>query len=217
MNASMKAVLPWIVCTVASATLAASAGEQTGTDPTAIWRQVVLPETEFVVEPGTFAVTLTPGGPQQAHLKAVIAWLSSEFGLPSVEESPAIAFASARRMIGLRYRDVPSDRWSSDSDDPHLDTPGEGSDVLALYDDEARMIFLPEGWSGKTPSELSMLVHEMVHHIQNMAGLKFACPEEREKMAFEAQERWLALFGRTLQTEFGLDPFTLLVRTNCLY
>ncbi len=78
----------------------------------------------------------------------------------------------------------------------------------------ARMIFLPEGWSEKTPSELS---HKMVHHIQNMAGLKFACPEEREKMAFEAQERWLALFGRTLQTEFGLDPFTLLVRTNCLY
>ena len=32
-----------------------------------------------------------------------------------------------------------------------------------------------------------MLMHKMVHHIQNMAGLKFACPEEREKMAFEGR------------------------------
>ncbi len=217
MNVSMKAVLPWIVCTVASATLAASAGEQIDTEPNTVWRQVVLPGTGFVVEPGTFAVTLTSASPQQAHLKAIMAWLSSEFGFPSIEEPPAIAFASARRMIGLRYRDVPSDRWSGGSDHAPLDAPGEGSDVIAIYDDKARTIFLPEGWSGKTPGELSMLVHEMVHHIQNVAGLKFACPEVREKMAFEAQERWLALFSSNLQAEFGLDPFTLLVRTNCLY
>jgi hypothetical protein len=74
------------------------------------------------------------------------------------------------------------------------------------------------GWSGKTPGELSVLVHEMVHHVQNVPGLKFACPEERENVAFEAQERWLDRFNGDLLTEFGLDPFfTLLVRTNCLY
>lgn len=35
--------------------------------------------------------------------------------------------------------------------------------------------------------------------------------------AFAAQERWLGMFGSDLVKEFELDPFTLLVRTNCLY
>src|SRR6185503_9446763 len=73
-----------------------------------------------------------------------------------------------------------------------------------------RSIF-PTGWSGTTAAELSMLVHEMVHHMQNGAGLKYECPEAREELAFTAQERWLSLFGTDLDAEFGIDPFTLLV------
>jgi hypothetical protein len=33
--------------------------------------------------------------------------------------------------------------------------------------------------SHKTPAELSVLVHEMVHHLQNVEQLKFACPLAR--------------------------------------
>ena len=61
-----------------------------------------------------------------------------------------------------------------------------------------------------------MLVHEMVHHIQNRAKLKYACPEQREKLAYEAQERWLARFGPSLESEFELDPFTRLLHVNCM-
>ena len=31
------------------------------------------------------------------------------------------------------------------------------------------------------------------------------------------EERWLGMFGSDLLKEFELDPFTLLVRTTCLY
>ena len=55
----------------------------------------------------------------------------------------------------------------------------------------------------------------MVHHLQNRAGLKFACPAEREQMAYEAQDKWLGLFGRNLQSEFEIDAFTLRVSTTC--
>jgi hypothetical protein len=34
----------------------------------------------------------------------------------------------------------------------------------------------------------------MVHHLQTVGGLKFACPQEREELAYKAQERWLELF-----------------------
>lgn len=148
---------------------------------------------------------------------AIAAWLLFEFDLPRIDQPPAVAFAPVKRMIGLRHRDVPSDRWSGGSGSAHADKPSEPPDVVAIYDSEARIIYLPQGWSGGTPGEFSVLVHEMVHHIQNVARMKFACPEEREQMAFEAQERWLRLFDSGLEAEFGLDPFTVLVRSNCLY
>jgi hypothetical protein len=88
--------------------------------------------------------------------------------------------------------------------------------VEAYYDDTTRTIFLPQGWSGQSPAELSLLVHEMVHHVQNVAGLTYACPEEREKIAYAARRQWLALFGRDLMREFRIDPMTLLIRTNCM-
>jgi hypothetical protein len=88
--------------------------------------------------------------------------------------------------------------------------------VEAFYDDKTRTIFLPQGWTGRSPAELSLLVHEMVHHVQNVAGLTYACPEEREKIAYAAQRQWLALFGRDLMRDFKIDPMTLLVRTNCM-
>jgi hypothetical protein len=90
--------------------------------------------------------------------------------------------------------------------------PGE---VVAVYDDVSDTIYLAHGWTGHTPAGLSVIVHEMFHHLQHEAGSTYACPEEREREAFAAQERWLAEFGTNLETEFGIDPFTLLVRTNC--
>jgi hypothetical protein len=93
---------------------------------------------------------------------------------------------------------------------------GTAPEVEAFYDDSARTIYLPKGWTGESPAELSVLVHEMVHHVQNMAGLTYACAEAREKLAYAAQRQWLALFGRDLLEDFKLDPMTLLVRTNCM-
>src|SRR5262245_34561878 len=68
-----------------------------------------------------------------------------------------------------------------------------------------RTIYLPEGWTGDTPAELSVLVHEVVHHFQNVLRLKYECPQEREKLAYIAQDRWLALFGHSLESDFHMD------------
>ena len=134
----------------------------------------------------------------------ILAWLSFNFSLPAVSEQPRIEFVSAKAMQTLREERAAS---------PRLE---RGARVEAFYDDPTRTIYLAKGWSGKSPAEVSVLVHEMVHHVQNVAGLTYACAEEREKLAFAAQRQWLALFGRSLAKEFKLDPMTLLVRTSCL-
>ena len=89
--------------------------------------------------------------------------------------------------------------------------------VVALYDIDLKTIFLPDDWNGKSPAGQSILVHEMVHHLQSLAGLKFECPMAREKIAYMAQDGWLRRFGTSLESEFELDMFTVLVSSACIY
>jgi hypothetical protein len=140
-------------------------------------------------------------------MNSILNWLVAKFDLPAIREAPRIEFIQPASMAQLRYHGSASNQGMP------LDM---GRDVVAVYDDAKRTIYLPEGWTGVTPAEQSLLVHEMVHHLQNLGDLKYACPEAREKLAFAAQEQWLELFDRTLAGEFELDPFTLLVRTTCL-
>ena len=140
--------------------------------------------------------------PLPESLNEVALWLSAEFGLP-ISALPDLEFVAKERMGALRHRGVPSDHASI------------GRDILAVYDDDARTIYLPHGWTGETAVDTSILVHEMVHHAQNLMAIKAECPQAREKLAYEAQQRWLARFGTDLAREFGVDAFTLLVLTNC--
>ncbi|MFL6833649.1 MAG: DUF6647 family protein [Xanthobacteraceae bacterium] len=152
----------------------------------------------------------------QPLLTAMEAWLAFQFDLPSVERQPHIKLAPPGRIAALRYQGLLSGLGRESAPNGASELTSE-RDIVAVYSDEAQTIFLPEGWTGTTPAELSILVHELVHHVQNVAGLKYACPQEREKVAYAAQERWLGLFGHTLERDFELDGFSLLVKTRCFH
>jgi hypothetical protein len=141
-------------------------------------------------------------------MNSILNWLVTKFDLPAIREAPRIEFIQPALMAQLRYRGSASNQGMT------LDM---GRDIVAVYDDANRTIHLPEGWTGVTPAEQSLLVHEMVHHLQNLGKLKYECSEAREKLAFAAQEQWLGLFGRSLSSEFDIDPFTLKVKTVCGY
>ena len=154
----------------------------------------------------------------QELLSVLVAWLSIGLGLPADHGHPAIRRASTAEMTALRL-----DR-AGGALARHVDVqvggaaPSIHQAVLhAVYDDQTRTIYLANEWTGATPAESSILVHELVHHLQNVEGLTYDCPEAREKQAYQAQARWLELFGTSLSEEFGLDPMTLLVRTNCMH
>jgi uncharacterized protein DUF6647 len=131
---------------------------------------------------------------------AIAAWTATALGQPPAE-LPRIDFADAPAMARLRYG---------------ADAASNGPlGLVALYDDAARTILLPRGWTGATPAELSVLVHEMTHHLQNVSGRTFPCPAAREQEAFGLQARWLGRYGLTLESEFEIDALTLLVLTHC--
>ena len=149
-----------------------------------------------------------------ALLTAIVIWLSSNYALPDQFNPPRIERVPSIEMAGLRYKSLLATRQRE------LSAIQEASvekmrDIVGVYNDQTKTIFLSDKWTGSTPAELSVLVHEMVHHLQNEAGIKYECPAELERLAYVSQDKCLGLFGRSLQSEFEINGLALLVSTSC--
>jgi hypothetical protein len=155
-------------------------------------------------------------GPTPAMLKEIGAWLSQNLDLPQTSDLPAVRQVPPSELISLRLQPLTDAEREKVAAALRTGTLIRREPV-ALYNNRTKTIFLAEGWSSSNPADVSVLVHEMVHHLQNLAAHKFLCPQERERLAYAAQEKWLAQDGRSLATEFELDAFTLLVSTLCVH
>jgi hypothetical protein len=175
-------------------------------------RAFTIPRTNHVVVLGDDKRLLSVAVAQDL-LDAITTWIATDFDLPNIRSLPRIEIVPAARINAMHYGRLLPDSAPAESTPP---SRSQG-DIVAVYSDAARTIYLPEGWTGSTAADLSVLVHEMVHHLQNLAALKYQCPQEREALAYRAQERWLGLFGRGLAQDFQIDGFSLLVKTRCMY
>ena len=146
-------------------------------------------------------------------LPKIAAWISRSFDLPEIDQLPRVQFVSSTQVTALRFR-LPQPRpgQAIEHAGPYL---GGGRAVVAVYDKD--IIYLSDRWRGGSPADQSVLIHEMVHHLQQRAQLRYGCPQEREKLAYQVQERWLTRFGATLQNEFEIDPMTLFLHSACLH
>lgn len=153
----------------------------------------------------------------QALLNAIVTWLSINFGLPANYDLPKIKFAAPMEIAFIRYGAFSAVRRREVTTAYAALPAAQRQSVVSVYQDKEKSIVLPLGWKGVTPADISILVHEMVHHLQNSARLHYACPQEREALAYAAQEKWLGLFGRSLHSDFDIDEMTLVVSTRCLY
>jgi hypothetical protein len=142
------------------------------------------------------------GTPSSPDLDAIAAWVAAELGAPAPKAVPRLAFVPADELHRRRYGAAAAEGPAT-------------LDLVALYDDATRTIFLTEGWTGATARESSVLVHEMVHHVQSLAGRRYGCGAEREAEAYALQDRWLVRSGETLETAFQIDALSLMVLTHC--
>jgi len=134
-----------------------------------------------------------------ALLTLIVTWLSINFGLPVNYNHPEIRYLPAAEIYQVRYGAGHPGQWP----------------ITAIYDTKNDTIFLPQNWSAVSPADVSVLVHEMVHHLQQKTHLGYACGEAREAIAYAAQEKWLVQNGLDLQHEFGFDAFTIKILTTC--
>jgi hypothetical protein len=153
------------------------------------------------------ALALTLAGPAAAgapapDLASIAAWVAAELHAPAPEALPRVELVAAPALSRKRYGAAATEGTTT-------------LDLVALYDDDPRTIYRTEGWTGATPRESSVLVHEMVHHVQALSGRRYGCGAEREAEAYALQDRWLAQHGETLETAFELNALALFVLTRC--
>lgn len=126
--------------------------------------------------------------PIEALVQSIAVWVSSELDLPMPQTLPEVILTTPRSMVEMRYGLAAREELR----------------VVALYHARTGRLFLPDTWTGATPVEVSILVHEMVHHVEAQAGVQFLCAAERERSAYELQERWLDQFGIDILTAFDM-------------
>ena len=148
----------------------------------------------------------------QSLFEEVVSWICENFDLPITQSRPNIRFATKAELTLMRILD----RTQWDGFVPNKTESSAERHVVAVYDTQSQTIYLPENWSGKSAADQSILVHEMVHHLQKLAGMRFECPAAREKVAYLAQDKWLERFGSSLEREFELDMFTVVVSSACM-
>ncbi len=129
-------------------------------------------------------------------------WIAGVTGIPEAPVPPRIRMLEPSHIGAMHLG--------------RYDAPG-AEDVVAVYFSPLQTIVLPSSWNMHDPVDVSALVHELVHHAQHHAGLDYPCPEAREAVAYDAQAAWLQMFGEDLESAFGIDPMTLMLRTKCFY
>jgi hypothetical protein len=98
--------------------------------------------------------------PTQDLLNAIVPWLSANFALPPSYRHPSVKLVPAIEIVFMRYRALSAEKQREVLNAIYggAGSPGNGRRPLAVYDDLTQTIFLPEGWTGRTQTELSVLM-----------------------------------------------------------
>ena len=94
--------------------------------------------------------------------------------------------------------------------------PYEGAELLVqpdlrgVYDLQAGRIYLVLPWSATSPRDVSVLLHELIHHVQ-FASRSWPCPQAAEWEAYRLQAQWL----EAQELEPGFDWFQIWRLSRC--
>lgn len=80
-----------------------------------------------------------------------------------------------------------------------------------LYDPDAQTIYLVRPWDARNPFDVSVLLHELVHHRQNGEGAHWYCPGAQELDAYRLQDAWLAELG----LEANVNWIAVILESGC--
>jgi hypothetical protein len=131
---------------------------------------------------------------------ALLVWIAGQTGL-AVPPAPSVEFLPREKISERAF----GRRWQA------------GDDIRGLYDGKVATVFLLEGWDSAELRDRSILLHELVHHVQAFHGLRYECSARREREAYEMTVKWLRSLG--VADPYALmdtDEYTIVAMSACL-
>lgn len=131
-------------------------------------------------------------GVSPALLKDLNVWLDAETEFARRDQPPKIEVigpARAEALYGIADR--------------------SGGRLRGLYDADSGTIYLTAPWSPGDPRDVSVLLHEIVHHRQ--AGKHWYCEQAQEWRAYQIQAQWL----NERQIDDGFYWPAILLQSSC--
>ena len=118
-------------------------------------------------------------------IASALVWVSAQFGHDGALPAPIVQWASEAQMVRVAGATDPDAReWIRE----------HGLRLGGLYIPDADKIYLLEGLDMDDPRHRSVLVHEIVHYVQDQLGVT-GTPQQLEAQAYALQERWLQEHG----------------------
>lgn len=139
-------------------------------------------------------------------LTALMVWASAQTGLPVPDSFPTIRMTDRCEIVQM----YSGNDASCDDDGPR---------AVAIYDPAIKTMYLPQEWQPDNLYHVSMLLHELVHHMQTEAGINFdtvTCPgKEIEQPAYDAQIAFLEGAGVDAMETMGINRLAYIFVTIC--
>jgi hypothetical protein len=126
------------------------------------------------------ALDLRRPGPLDQDMADLIWWIAERTHYSAQVPLPRVRFLP-REEINRRHYSLTESGYRGQRD------------IVAFYEDVRKRITLPSTFDIRRDQDT--LVHELVHHLQNVHGMQFRCPAEREREAYLIQARFVAETG----------------------
>jgi len=108
-------------------------------------------------------------------LTALMIWLGANTSFDTNHDIPNVLFLSQTQMEEMFYKG----------------TDKMPNTLHGLYDTESDTIILPDTWDRRKAWDLGVLLHEMVHYLQDQNDMDFNCTAEMERESWPIQQRYL--------------------------
>ena len=109
-------------------------------------------------------------------LTALMIWIGANSNLDTNHDIPVVLFLTQEQMEHMYYGEHEHEKDS----------------LHGLYDTDDNVIILPDTWDRRKPWDLGVLLHEMVHYLQDQNDIKFACMANMERDAWPLQQKYLS-------------------------
>ena len=143
-------------------------------------------------------------------------WVTTVTGYPMPEKLPIIKHAPPSEIYYRQYRcDAPTKHTKEKCENRD---PEEAEKTLAIYNHHTDTIYLKAGLKDMFSKNIyeSILVHELVHHMQYESGAEFNCLGEYEEDAYEIQNKFLLSSGeKDVMDSLKLNGLFLMMIFQC--